>query len=175
MKNNNKNRGIEGKKFEEDIRESFIKQNLYFQRLKDSSSSFSNTSQSRFTSTNPSDFISYNVFNNKILYLECKSIQDLRLDFNKIKEHQIKDMYYLYSSFKHIDCFLIINFRKIEETYSLDINTVYNFYYSLNEENKEHKKSFSYEYIKTNGTRITEHKKRTRFNYDLYEFMYNIK
>lgn len=170
---NKKSKTNEGKKFEEDIRESFEKQHLYFQRLKDSSSSYSNTTTSRFTSTNPSDFISYNVFNHKILYLECKSIKDTRCDFWRIKEHQLKDMYYLYSNFEHIDCFLIINFRKTEETFGLHIKRAYDFYYSLNNENEENRKSFSYDYVKKNGIKIQGNKKRVRFNYDLYQFMYD--
>lgn len=170
-----KRKGNEGKKFEEDIKKSFEEYNLYCLRLKDSSSSFSNNSQSRFTSTNPCDFISYNIFNDQILYLECKSTEQISIPLKNFKEHQINEMFDVEQKFDYIKSFCIINFRKTENTYCLKIEDVYNYYYSLNNINIEKRKSITEKYCREEGILIESMKKRTRFKYNLYNLFYKIK
>lgn len=170
----NKNRK-EGKKFEEDIKKSFEENNLYFLRLKDSSSSFSNNEKSRFTNTNPCDFISYNLFNNKLLYIECKSTEQASIPLKNFKEHQILEMYEADNKFDYIEAYVFINFRRTENTYCVNIQYIHDFYYSKNNINKEKRKSINEKFIKENSILINSNKKITRFNYDLYDLYYKIK
>lgn len=173
-KSKNRNRK-EGKKFEEDIKKSFEENNLYCLRLKDSASSYSNNARSRFTSTNPSDFISYNIFNGKLLYIECKSTEQTSLPLKNFKEHQIKEMYEVSQKFEYIEAYTFINFRKTENTYCIPISYIYDFYYSLNDINIKSRKSIPELFIKEHSTLILSNKRITRFSYDLYDLFYKIK
>lgn len=166
-------KGNLGKKFEEDIKQSFEKDNIYCLRLKDSSSSYANNSKSRFTSTNPCDFIGFNTYNNKILYIECKSTQDKSLSFNNLKEHQLKEMIEIEEKFEYINSYCFINFRKTENTYCIKTKYIYDFYYSLNNRNKEGRKSIPEKFVQENGVKIKSRKKITRFDYYIDE-LFNI-
>lgn len=168
-----KNKGKEGKKFEEDIKKSFENEFLYHLRLKDSSSSFSHNNRSRFTSTNPCDFISYNYYNKKMLYLECKSTEQKSLPFVNLKEHQLQEMIEV-EKYKHIESYCLINFRKSERTYCIRTKYIYNFYYSLNDVNHEERKSIPENYIKEFGVEVGSKKKRTRFHYYLNDLFYQL-
>lgn len=169
-----KNKGNEGKKFEDDIKKSLELHNLYCLRLKDSSSSFSNNNQSRFTSTNPCDFVSFNIFSNQILYLECKSTDQVSIPLSNFKEHQINEMFNVEQKFDYIKSYCLINFRKTENTYCLSIKDIYNYYYSLSDTNIEKRKSITEKYCKEQGFKIESIKKRTRFTYNLYNLFYKL-
>lgn len=171
-------KGKEGKKFEEDIKNSFDDQGLYYLRFKDTSSSYANNSKSRFTNTNPCDFATFNIYNNKILYLECKSTNQASLPFNNIKPHQLDDMVKVDEAFNYIESYFLINFRRDQDTFLVRTKDIRDFYYSENGRNPEGRKSIPKSYIvecaAERGAGVVETLKRTRFRYDLKSAMYRI-
>jgi recombination protein U len=168
------NKGKEGKKFEEDIKRSFEDEFLYHLRLKDTSSSFAHDSKSRFTVTNPCDFISFNIYNKKILYLECKSTEQRSLPLNNFKKHQLDEMMEADNKYKHIEAYCLINYRKSEKTYCIRTKYIYNFYYSKDGVNTEERKSIPEDFVKEFGIEITHRKKRTRFHYFINDLFYRL-
>lgn len=164
----------EGKKFEQDIKNSFDNKGLYILRLKDSSGSYSNNEKSRFTSTNPCDSISYNIYNKNMLYLECKSTNSASLPFINIKKHQIDEMKKASDEFSYIDAYFLINFRKNEETYAVNVDYIHSFYYSINEFNKENRKSIPRKFCQKYGIILESTKKKTRYSYNIEKFMKDI-
>jgi len=163
----------EGKKFEEDIKSSFEKENIILIRLKDSPSSFAHGRKTRFTNNNPCDFITYNSNNNHMILLELKSTNAVSLPFINLKESQLKQMKQL-SKQEGIDAYLLINFRKSERTYIINNDYIYDFYYGLNKKNKERRKSIPEDFIKEFGIKVEGFKKITRFKYNIGKMMKEI-
>ena len=117
-----------GKLFEEDFKKS-VPDNIYYYRLKDASSSWSNDGTSRFTPKNPFDSILYKY---PIMFqIELKSTKGSSISFGgqskMIKEHQINS---LTESSKHfgITAGFIFNFRTYNNaTYFMHIIDFNNF------------------------------------------------
>lgn len=134
----------EGKKFEEDWKNSFAKLHVYYFRIKDSAASFSGGNTS-FTRTNPYDcFVLYEGF---FLPMELKSTKGTSFSFEKagagngnklIKLSQIHGLNEV-SQFKNTKAGFIFNFRDVHRTYYLNIVNFMNFYnntskFSINEQ-----------------------------------------
>ena len=122
----------EGKKFEQQFKKSLLKDEFYVLRIPDPPQSFNmSDKQLRFSNKNPYDLIA---FKDSTLYcLELKSnnstsfsIQTSKDEKGKdIKLHQIEGLKEA-SEYENIIAGFILNFRKINKTYFIDINTFLN-------------------------------------------------
>lgn len=158
-----KSEKLEGKKFEKDFSESFPK-NIFVYRLRDGAG-WSKSDNTRFTAKNICDFIACC---RKTLFMELKSTKSkTSLPFSNLKENQIKQMNKA-SNFNNVASYFIFNFRTIEQTFAIKSEKVYDFYMNGD------RKSFSLEFCKENGTIIPQQLKRTRYKYDLEQFINNI-
>lgn len=161
-----------GKKFEQNFSKS-IPDYVYFLRIKDSSSSFSPNSKSRFTPNNPYDFL---LFYNCFLFpMELKStnkksfsIQRTKEDTSKeIKYHQIESLI-IANSFENIFAGFILDFRN-ENTYWMDINSFNNFLL------ENDKKSINIEDVKKyDGIIIDKNKIRVNYKYNIEKLLKDI-
>lgn len=158
----------EGKRFEQDFRNS-ITTDMYYLRIRDNPQSFENTA--RFTLTNPYDCLIF--YKSNLFCLELKSTISTSLSFWKedsdksanIKKCQIEG---LTDASKHdnIVSGFILNFRNTEHTYFLDIKDFIKF------TNKTSKKSINEkDIIEHNGIIIAQHKKRTRYTYQMRNWL----
>ena len=97
-------------------------------------------------------------------HLELKSTKEASLSFNNIKNHQIEGLYNA-SKVSGLKAGLLIEMRKYEETYYLDIEKAVE-YIGLSE-----RKSFSIDFLRENAIRVNQAKKRTRFTFDIEELL----
>lgn len=165
-----------GKIFETDFKNS-VPKDCYYLRIKDPAQSFNQDTGSglRFSLANPFDCI---LFNKSTLFtLELKSTKGTSLTFWKegckgtfnVKKNQIDGLLES-SKYEGIVSGLIINFRKTNHTYFIDIN---NFIKMIE---KLEKKSFNEKDVIVNGAYlISQDKKRTRFSYDIESFIKDLK
>lgn len=161
-----------GKKFEQNFSKS-IPDYVYFLRIKDSASSFSPNSKSRFTSNNPFDFL---IFYDGILFpLELKSTKSKSLSIQiseddkgkEIKYHQIKSLEEV-NKYKKIISGFIFDFRG-NKTYWMYIEDFLTF---LKENNK---KSINIDDVeKYNGIEISKKKLRVNYRYDISKLIKDI-
>lgn len=161
-----------GKNFENNFSKS-IPDDIYYLRIKDSATSFSPNSKSRFTSNNPFDFL---VFYDGILFpLELKStkyksfsIQISKEEKNKeIKYHQIQSLKEA-NKYENIISGFILDFRE-NKTYWIYIE---DFLLFLKENNK---KSINISDIeKYNGIEISKKKLRINYRYDIKKMIIDI-
>lgn len=161
-----------GKSFENNFSKS-IPEDIYCLRIKDSASSFSPNSKSRFTSNNPFDFL---IFYNGILFpLELKSTKSKSLSIQiseddkgkEIKYHQIKSLEEA-NKYKKIISGFIFDFRG-NKTYWMYIEDFLNF---LKENNK---KSININDVeKYNGIEIRKKKLRVNYRYDIKKIIKDI-
>lgn len=156
-----------GKKFESQFKKSLLKDNFYVVRIPDPPQSFNQSDkQLRFSNKNPFDLIA---FKNKTLYcLELKSnnstsfsIQTNKDEKGKnIKLHQIEGLKEA-SEYEGVIAGFILNFRKINKTYFIDINNFLEYF------NNTSKKSINEDDIKTHrGILIPQKLIRVNFTYD---------
>lgn len=156
-----------GKEFEHQFKISLEKQGFYVLRLSDPPQSFSMMDkQLRFSNKNPYDF---QVFKNGKLYcLELKSTAStsFSIQFSKgekgkdIKTHQIEGLLNS-SKYKDVTSGFILNFRKTNNTYFLEINNFIGF------EAITSKKSINEsDVIKYHGILIPQEKLRVKYIYD---------
>lgn len=161
----------DGKIFEEEFKESVKKYNekcneLYLLRLTDSASGFGmDSSQTRFSAKSPYDFILHQR-NGKTFALELKSCGGTSIAFSleddkkSIKASQIKNL--KKSSFYGIISGFLLNFRKFEKTYFLDISDFLAFTESTV------KKSINLDDVRNYGGILIPQKiKKVRYLYDI--------
>lgn len=162
----------EGKKFEEDFKNS-IPQDVLFIRLKDAGG-WSNGDNTRFTIRNECDGI---VFKSPLIYLtELKShkgksipIKDVvreseqKAKIEKGKKTRI-EILCEYHRKPNVIAGVAFNFRDTEETYFVFVDKVQQFI------DKGERASFPLVWIKENGIRIQQRKKVTRYRYDINTF-----
>ena len=150
----------EGKKFEEDFRKS-IPAGCYIYKLKDAGG-WSNASNTRFTISNMCDFIMY--YKPTLYLLELKSTKGKSLPFSNIKDNQIKELL-VASNTEGVRAGLVINLRSINETYYLNIKD-FKKYVETTE-----RKSISLDYLRSKGILIEQELKKTRYRYNIKEFI----
>lgn len=153
-----------GKAFEREFISSF-RSDVFYYRVKDSSSSWGNdksNNKSRFTSKNICDFIVYSYSKQgRLFLLELKSIQGKSCPFKNLKLHQINALY-MESKKTGVEAYFIFNFRSYNnETFAVTADKIYDFY------NNSNSKSFSLEWCKENGIFINCKLKRVRYSYDI--------
>ena len=143
-----------GKIFEEEVKAS-IPSEFYVERYKDDTAGFSGVS-------NPADYRLYKYPYTFLLELKTHKGKSIPLD--KIRENQIKGMYKAIF-YKGIYAGFLINFRELEETYYITVQDLIAFI-----DTKE-RKSIPVDWCRENGVRIEQTKKRTRYTYDLGEWL----
>ncbi|MDD4779033.1 MAG: Holliday junction resolvase RecU [Tissierellia bacterium] len=158
----------EGKKFEEDFKNSIDESKIYYYRLRDSASSFGGGNDStRFSIKNDYDcfiYLSPNYFP-----FELKSKQNTSVGIQKTKEekgkdiklHQIEGLTKA-SQYEGIYAGLLLNFRSTEHTYWLDIKNFNRFNEGTN------KKSINEnDVIEYGGLLVPQTLKKVRYRYDI--------
>jgi recombination protein U len=165
----------EGKKFENSFKAS-VPPNVYYFRIKDSASSFSQDSSSaiRFTPKNPYDQFLYQIPN--LFPMELKSTigTSISSQFTKeekgkmIKLHQIEGLTYA-NSFDGINAGFIFDFRKSGITYWLNIADFNRF---LNDTNK--KSINENDIMQFNGLTIDKKLKKVNYTYDIAKLINDI-
>lgn len=151
-----------GKRFEEDFKNS-VPEEYFIYRLRDGTANFSGDKNEnvRFQATNIADFIV--MTNDKLLFLELKSYDSTCIPIKGIRENQLNGLCNINNP--KVMGYFIFNFRKNERTYAVQAKKVKEFI-----ENAE-RKSIPIIFAKDNGLEIPSEKKRTRFSYDLKEFL----
>ena len=161
-----------GKSFEEDIANSFrSNKELFVRRLNDNSGAWKGKSDNsngkvRFTPKNICDFIIYSNKSNKLLLLELKSFKGKSYPFSNLKEHQIKSLY-VEGKKEGIESYIVLNFRDLNKTFCVRAELIYEFY------EKGERKSFSYEWCKSNGLCISGRLKKKRWEYDVESLLHD--
>lgn len=158
----------EGKRFEQNFAKS-IPPDVYYMRIKDTSSSFSHSNKSRFTQENPFDFLLF--YGGKLFTFELKSTKDKSFSIQigneqgkKIKKHQIEKLKNS-SEYNNVVSGFILDFR-YGNTYFLHIDK---FLYFLNNNNK--KSINEKDVIKLNGIIIKKEKIRVNYKYDIFDLL----
>ena len=155
----------EGKKFEEDIKKS-IPEDVYCYRIKDPAQSFGRDSKfTRFSLKNECDFFFYK--NPILIAAELKSNQGTSISFAKekgekgeIKYDQI--VFLTYAQKFGIKAGLLLNYRKTDITYWIDISDFNNF-----TENTTKKSINEKDLMEYNAIIVPSRKKIKRNTYDL--------
>lgn len=162
----------EGKRFEDDIKKSVPDYVLYY-RLPDPPQSFGGSSILRFSRKNPFDFLMWDSMNRTLFAIETKTVKGKSISFERNKNenglihiHQIDNLK-KWNEYDGIKCGFIIEFRQIETTVFIDIES----FHKLS--NIITKKSFTIKDFDDNNLEyivIPQVKKRTRYIYDLDKF-----
>ena len=167
-----------GKKFENNFKESALKYELFIIRLNDTELSFMRNRESRFTPTNPCDFICFK--NGKLFMLELKSTEYNSIPIQRIpteepkmiKAHQINSLI-KYSEYKGVNCGFVLNFREKdsleEETYYISIQNFSNF---LVERDK--KSINKLDVVQYGGIKVEQQLKRTQYLYNVDKMLSDI-
>lgn len=170
-----------GKRFEEDVVKS-IPDYVLVHRLPDPPQSFDNPgknkSKLRFSKSNPFDFILWDSNELKLYALEMKTVQSKSISFERTKDdngnihkHQI-DGLNKWNEYRGVIAGFVIEFRLLETTIFIHIDT----FNKLSE--IVTKKSFNIKDLDDNNLPyfvIPQHKKRTRFSYDMAKFFQEYK
>lgn len=162
-----------GKQFENAIKDSAPEYALIC-RLPDSAQSFGHSANLRFSRKNPFDFILWDS-PRKVLYaLELKTVSGKSISFERSKEehgeihfHQIQGLNE-WNRYSGTCCGFIIEFRQIETTIFLHIEQFNLLSKTIS------KKSFTLKDLDEIGAGyviIAQHKKRTKFTYDVAGFL----
>lgn len=154
-----------GKKFENDFQKSINKEEVFIHRLKDGTTrTGSNGEMIRLKNKNLCDFILFK--GNKLVLVELKSFLGKSMSFSNIKntiEEQEKFICNLLQETKkeNIKAYFVLNFRELEETYAIEMETFNEFY------NNTDKKSINISDVKKLGKKLAQYKKRTSYRYDV--------
>lgn len=151
-----------GKIFEEDFIKS-VPQDMFKFRFRDLP--YHLTKNSKYeVNNNPADFM---IFNGETLYiLELKSTSLSSYPFSNTRDNQVNGLL-KYSKLKNVVAGFVINLRKYDETYFLNIDD-----YIILKSGES--KSISRQSLQLVGYLIPQKLKRTRYSYDL-ERLFKIK
>ena len=92
--------------------------------------------------------------------MELKSTKQKSLPFNNIKNNQLIGLCNA-SKYPGVQAYFVINFREIEETYSIEAVKIKEYM-----ENTD-TKSISLDFCRENGLKIEQELKRSRYRYNL--------
>lgn len=169
--------GNVGKVFEEQIKKSVPNYALIY-RLHDAAQSFGRSNNLRFSRKNPFDFLLWDSKRHILYALELKTVSGKSISFERSKEEN-KEIHYhqidglnAWNKYDGIICGFIIEFREIETTVFIDIDS----FNSLID--KIPKKSFNIDDVINSGLPyfvISQQKKRTKYIYDIDSFLSQIK
>lgn len=147
-------------------------------RLPNAAQSFAKSSELRFSSKNPFDYLLWDSKTHILYALELKTVKGKSISFerteNEIKEihlHQI-DGLNEWNKYDGIVCGFIIEFREIEKTVFIEISEFNKLIDQIS------KKSFNYDDLHEYHIEyyvIPQKKARTRYTYDMDDFLSNMK
>lgn len=166
-----------GKRFEADFKKSVPSYALLY-RLRDSAQVFGGSSNLRFSSKNPFDYLIWNSKKHILYALELKTVAGKSISFERNKDeygeihlHQIEGLN-KWSKYDGIVCGFIIEFRKIEKTVFIDISEFNRLTNAIT------KKSFNFDDLdshKISYMVIGQEKIRTHYKYEVDGFFKSIK
>jgi len=145
----------EGKKFEQDFQKSIQPLQVLI-RLKDAGG-WGRAENTRFTVKNVCDFIFFDGIEKIPYLLELKSTKGKSLPISRFT--QFETMLITLNNQTWVQGRLIVNFRDINETYSIDIKLLESFIKETTS------KSLPLSLFKERGILINSQKKRVRFSY----------
>ena len=163
----------QGKIFERDFAKS-VPDYVLLYRIPDAAQSFGGTSNLRFSRKNPFDFFLFDS-KNRILYgIEAKTVKGKSISFERNKDehgeihyHQIEGLM-KYNKYENAIFGFVIEFRQIETTVFIDIDT----FQELTD--KLDKKSFNYGDLEGLPYFVIPQKKlRTNYRYDIDTWLQN--
>lgn len=162
-----------GKQFELNFKKS-IPDYVLLYRPPDSAQSFLNNSKLRFSRKSPFDYLMWDSQRHILYALELKTVKGISISFERDKEekreihyHQIKGLNE-WNKYDGIICGFIIEFRKIEKTVFIGIDSFNKLIASIN------KSSFNYTDLvesKLDYIIIPQTKKRTQYSYDIEQLL----
>ena len=162
-----------GKQFEINFKKS-IPDYVLLYRLPDSAQSFGTNSKLRFSRKSPFDYLMWDSQRHRLYALELKTVKGISISFERDKEekreihyHQIKGLNE-WNKYDGIICGFIIEFRKIEKTVFIGIDSFNKLIASIN------KSSFNYTDLvesKLHYIIIPQTKKRTQYSYDIEQLL----
>lgn len=165
-----------GKIFETSIKDSVPDYALLY-RLPDSAQSFGGTNNLRFSRKNPFDFLLWDSKQHILYALEMKTVGGKSISFERTKDekgeihfHQISGLND-WNRYDGIISGFVIEFREIETTVFIPIDSFNTLISNTN------KKSFNYNDLVKSGLSyiiIPQTKKRTRYTYDIDNFLSQI-
>lgn len=149
-----------GKIFEEDIKKS-IPSTCWIYRLRDNASSFSNGTNTRFTSSNICDYIMLDDLSKTLFLFELKSTKNTSIPMDMIRGNQIKG---LQEAGQHnLVAGFLFNFRNgNNDTFFIDINSFTAMVKRLGKKSSNVK-----DLENNNAVKIESTRKRTRYTYDI--------
>ena len=162
-----------GKIFEEQLKKSVPDYALIY-RLPDSAQSFGGGNNLRFSNKNPFDFLIWDSKRHILYAIEAKTVKGKSISFERNKEESREIHYHQiyglneWNKYDGITCGFIIEFREIEKTIFIDIDTFNKLINSID------KKSFNYGDLEKSELPyflIPQTKKRTRYVYDIDKFL----
>lgn len=163
----------QGKIFEEDFKKS-VPEYVLVHRLPDSVQSYSGGKFARFTLKNPFDFLLWDSTQRRLFALELKTVGGTIISFERSKQeskeihyHQIEGLN-KWNKYDGITAGFVIEFRKIETTYFVPIETFNSII------NSTSKTSINPNDIVNSGLDyivIPQEKKITRYNYKIEELL----
>lgn len=150
-----------GKRFEDNWKKS-IPKNVFYYRIKDNVSSWTNDERARFTPSNICDCF---VFEGKyLLTLELKNTKTKSLPYNNIRKHQIDDLLWAGSFYNVISGF-VINYDTLDECYFVEISDFKRFF------DENDRKSLPVDYCRSNALKIENKRIKTNKVYDVKNFL----
>lgn len=154
----------EGKLFEQDFKNS-VPETCWVYRLRDSTSSFANGGNTRFTSSNICDYIIFDGIFKRLFLVECKSTKGTSVPLSMIRSNQLQGL--LDASEHSLVAGFLINFRNTNnDTFFI---TISNYIKMISSSNK---KSFNIgDLVKYDALKIESTKKRTRYTYDIQKMI----
>lgn len=166
-----------GKIFENDWKKSIDENKVYFNRMKDSPSSFGADSQQvRFTLNNPYD--SFAFYNGHLFPMELKSTKSTNFSFQRfkgdgskqIKFHQIQGLLEA-SRYPNVYAGFVFNFRKTNSNicYWLDIKNFDIFFRNTSKKSINEK-----DIIQFNGIVVDNEKLKVHYKYNVQELLDNL-
>lgn len=165
-----------GKVFETAIKKSIPDYALLY-RLPDSAQSFGRSENLRFSAKNPFDYILWDSKRKTLYALEMKTVGGKSISFERSKEekglihhHQIAGLN-AWNKFDGVVAGFIIEFRQIEKTVFIDIDTFNQLMHMIP------KKSFNYDDLNKLDIShfiIPQTKARKRYSYDIDFLLSNI-
>lgn len=162
-----------GKIFEQDFQKSVPDYALLY-RLPDSAQSFCENKNLRFSRKNPFDYLLWDSERHILYALEMKTVKGKSISFERNKDenreihyHQIQGLND-WNRFDGITCGFIIEFRQIETTVFIDIDSFNSLILAID------KKSFNIQDLNDFNIKyqiIGQKKQRTRYLYDIDTFL----
>jgi recombination protein U len=143
-----------------------IPKDVFYYRLRDSSSSWDNGTRARFTPSNICDCFVFE--GEKLLTLELKNTNAKSLPYANIRKHQIDDLLWSGSFYNVISGF-VINYDSLDECYFIEIND-FKRYFDEND-----RKSLPVDYCRSNALKIENKRIKTNKKYDIKKFLKEVK